>query len=154
MEKHTCEFCTLLRKTEILFKFLTLLHRKTCSLGGAGVFLQPLSHFVVWDHSRTIVAYWPSSVSMGTQKPFLLLLRLESYLLLFYFGICSCGLSGDPLLLLQQPLSQPPHLPPTSLPIKPLLNFVELHFALLLCPESWCCNRQNGSLIATSLHIN
>lgn len=47
---------------------------------------QPLGHFVVWDHTRTIMAYWPSSVSMGTEKPFLPLLRLESYLLLFYFG--------------------------------------------------------------------
>lgn len=39
-----------------------------------------------WDHTRTTVAYWPSSVSMGTKKPFLPLLRLESYLLLFYLG--------------------------------------------------------------------
>lgn len=52
--------------------------KKSCSLR---------SHFVIWDQTRTIMAYWPSSVSMGTEKPFLSLLRLESYLLLFYFGI-------------------------------------------------------------------
>lgn len=42
--------------------------------------------FADWDHTGTSMAYWPSSVSMGTKKPFLPLLRLESYLLLFYLG--------------------------------------------------------------------
>lgn len=53
------------------------------------------SRFAVWDHTRTIMAYWPSSVSRGTGKPFLPLLRLESYLILFYFGKSSCRLSGN-----------------------------------------------------------
>lgn len=38
------------------------------------------------DDTRTAAAYWPSSASTGTKKPFLPLLRLESYLLLFYLG--------------------------------------------------------------------
>lgn len=56
-----------------------------------------ISHFswAVWilrrvfpwlDDTRTAAAYWPSSASTGTKKPFLPLLRLESYLLLFYLG--------------------------------------------------------------------
>ena len=85
---------TMLVKSRASFKFLH------CSLRTATLYFPPYNHFVVWDHTGTIMAYWPLSVSMGTEKPFQPLLRLESYLLLFYFGIadadyqaahCSCS---------------------------------------------------------------
>lgn len=80
--------------------------------------------FVVWDLTGT-AANWPPSVSMGTEKPFLLLLRLVILSASVLFWKSSCRLSGGLLLLLQQLLSYPQYLHltyQTSVPIPLLLN--------------------------------
>lgn len=94
--KHLCpQIYNPLVKSVGSLKFTSTADRKTHVLWGQPRSLL-LTVFVVWvfckgDHTRAIIAYWPSSVSMGTEKPFLPLLRLESYLLLFYFGIACAG---------------------------------------------------------------
>lgn len=84
-EKKTlhCKLC----KSKPLLKLVDTFTFFHCCIKKKKKKKSPRSPFAVWDHTRTIMAYWPSSVSMGTEKPFLPLLRLESYLLLFYFGI-------------------------------------------------------------------
>ena len=138
---------------EILSNSPTAEKKKKKILWGVPYF-PPLSHFVVWDHTRTIMAYWPSSVSMGTEKPFLPLLRLESYLLLFYFGIahadylearcrCSAGFYHSHNIYLWYHYLQ----------YKTTVKLLELHDVPALCLKTglWC---QNGSSTAASQRVN
>lgn len=94
------------------------------------------SAFADWDHTRTTMAYWPSSASTGTKKPFLPLLRLGSYLLLFGLGEahrdyleaqCCCSVCY---------YLQHHYLPVISLPIKLLPNF--------WCTECQCTSEKTA----------